>query len=399
MVQKFWAIELEAGKVYTQTLPYDLQVSQAALGMKVNNKDRNIVQCVIEGKTFCLGSLRLGAIEQFPLQLVFDEGIEVSFMVLGSSSVHLMGNYLVPEFGIDDSISDLEEEEMEITNPKRKRASADQLQIEGTKILLAEPDGEDDSDDESYIDEDPADEEDGVDELDLDDEEDDEEDGEDGKEDRKEVGENQINAVEDKTLEVVKEPTKSTIKPKREKPKLNFESPVSNSTEKKRKSGNTEESSAKKQKPQEGSAVTPISTPSKAQRVKVNQTPKQNEKQDSKSPQPIDVTKLPNGLIIEEMVTGDGPPATLGHLVGVKYIGKLKNGAVFDKSGKKPFSFRLGIGNVIKGWDIGVKGMKEGGKRRLTIPPSLGYGKRGSPPVIPPNATLEFEVELVQARS
>jgi FK506-binding nuclear protein len=81
--------------------------------------------------------------------------------------------------------------------------------------------------------------------------------------------------------------------------------------------------------------------------------------------------------------------------VGVYYVGRLQQGKVFDQCNKgQPFKFRLGGGDVIKGWDMGVAGMKIGGKRRLTIPAHLGYGKRGSPPDIPSNSTLVFDVEL-----
>jgi FKBP-type peptidyl-prolyl cis-trans isomerase len=83
----------------------------------------------------------------------------------------------------------------------------------------------------------------------------------------------------------------------------------------------------------------------------------------------------------------------------VHYTGWLTNGQQFDSSvGRGPFSFRLGGGQVIAGWDQGVAGMKVGGKRRLTIPPELGYGSRGFPGAIPPNSTLVFEVELLGVR-
>ena len=102
-----------------------------------------------------------------------------------------------------------------------------------------------------------------------------------------------------------------------------------------------------------------------------------------------------HGVLIDDLKIGSGPIATNGNRVAVNYIGKLKsNGKVFDASKKKPFVFRLGKGEVIKGWDIGVSGMAVGGVRRLTIPPEKAYGKQGSPPVIPSNATLVFDVTL-----
>jgi FKBP-type peptidyl-prolyl cis-trans isomerase len=102
-------------------------------------------------------------------------------------------------------------------------------------------------------------------------------------------------------------------------------------------------------------------------------------------------------LVMEDLVVGTGAAAASGQKVTVHYTGWLTNGTKFDSSKDRgdPFVFNLGKGQVIKGWDEGVQGMKIGGKRKLTIPPAMGYGSRGAGGVIPPNATLVFEVELL----
>ena len=104
-----------------------------------------------------------------------------------------------------------------------------------------------------------------------------------------------------------------------------------------------------------------------------------------------------SGLVIEEITVGSGEAARAGQHVTVHYTGWLTDGTKFDSSKDRdePFDFPLGARHVIAGWDEGVQGMQVGGVRKLTIPPNLGYGSRGAGGVIPPNATLVFEVELL----
>jgi len=111
---------------------------------------------------------------------------------------------------------------------------------------------------------------------------------------------------------------------------------------------------------------------------------------------------MSNGLLIEDIIVGEGVEANDFNKVVVNYTGSLEDGSIFDSSlnqGREPFTFTLGVGSVIKGWDLGVKGMKVGGKRKLTIPSELGYGENGAGSVIPPGATLIFEVDLLEVES
>ena len=113
----------------------------------------------------------------------------------------------------------------------------------------------------------------------------------------------------------------------------------------------------------------------------------------------IETVTTVSGLQYQDILVGSGAEAKEGDLVSVHYTGWLTDGSKFDSSVDRgqPFQFPLGAGRVIQGWDEGVAGMKEGGKRRLIIPAALAYGESGNPPVIPPNATLIFDVELLEA--
>jgi len=110
----------------------------------------------------------------------------------------------------------------------------------------------------------------------------------------------------------------------------------------------------------------------------------------------------PTGLVSKDIVTGDGPTAEQGDTVEVQYVGvDYATGKQFDASwdSGKPFSFTLGSGQVIPGWDQGVEGMKVGGRRELIVPPDLAYGAQGQPPAIGPNATLIFVIDLLDVQS
>ena len=137
--------------------------------------------------------------------------------------------------------------------------------------------------------------------------------------------------------------------------------------------------------------------PEAAKPAASTETPKPAAKPKTAAPSKGKKKTVVPGLEIEELVVGSGTEAVAGNTVRVHYTGWLANGTKFDSSVDRgtPFEFPLGGGRVIQGWDKGVAGMKIGGKRKLTIAPELGYGARGAGGVIPPNATLVFEVELL----
>ncbi len=131
-----------------------------------------------------------------------------------------------------------------------------------------------------------------------------------------------------------------------------------------------------------------------------NSTPVETKIQNTPMDTTINNSTDSGKLIIEDLKVGDGREAKIGDTVVMNYIGTLVDGTKFDSSydRNQPFTTQIGVGQVIKGWDEGVPGMKIGGKRKLTIPPDLGYGSTGAGAAIPPNATLIFEVELLDIK-
>lgn len=128
--------------------------------------------------------------------------------------------------------------------------------------------------------------------------------------------------------------------------------------------------------------------------------PLQDAKVAATATKPGEAGELPDGLKYETLKEGTGKVAQVGQQVTVHYVGTLPDGKEFDSSRRsgKPFTFSLGRGDVIKGWDMGVAGMKVGEQRRLMVPADLAYGAEGHPPVIPPNSPLNFDIELLSVK-
>jgi peptidylprolyl isomerase len=148
--------------------------------------------------------------------------------------------------------------------------------------------------------------------------------------------------------------------------------------------------------PAEVSAPAPAASPQIAQAAADLTAPNDDNEADAMSENPLTTTD--SGLQYRDIVEGTGAMPQPGQRVTVHYTGTLEDGTQFDSSRDRgrPFSFKVGVGQVIKGWDEGVGSMRVGGRRQLVIPPDLGYGARGAGGVIPPNATLIFDVELLR---
>ncbi|GFZ48511.1 Peptidyl-prolyl cis-trans isomerase [Saitozyma sp. JCM 24511] len=290
---------------------------------------------VLETSVLC--SLTAGKIEQAQLNLVFTEGEVVMFEVTGENAVHLLGNYIYQGQEDEDSEFDSDSEY-------------------------------DDYDDLSF----------------------------DEDEEMSEGGEATLEELDEEDVPAKALPAKAKAKVEATKPAA----PVS---DKKRKADEIESPAAKasaaadtsidglsknqrkklaKKAKVEGEAAAPA--PAKAEAKPAQQSSKQGQKK-----------TLPSGLIIEDIKVGDGPVARTGKRLGMRYIGKLESGKQFDaNTSGKPFTFVLGRGEVIRGWDEGLAGMSVGGERRLTIPAGLAYGNQKLPG-IPKNSTLKFDVKLV----
>ena len=348
----FWGCIVVKGKESAFVPPADgetmLHVSQACLDPNAKKSAKAVLMLKSnDNGPYAVCSLREGSTESMPLDLILDQYSE--FTVEGSCSVHLTG-YFMPK-DEEDMYDEDEEDEMD---PAILGYDA-----EGLPIFLDE-DGESDPD--------TSDSEDNLlniltSEGDIDEEESSEE---------EELGRQDV-IIEDVTEQEGK------VEPKSKKTAIE---------------------KTKSDKKRKGEKVSEIEKDVNVEQKK-DKKPKKEADQSADDGKKTKVKRYPNGFEIHELAYGKstGKLAKAGKRVSVRYIGRLKSGKVFDQTaGKKTFQFRLGVGEVIKGWDRGMEGMRVGDRRKLVIPPQMGYGSSKVGP-IPPNSTLFFEVELVDVKN
>lgn len=342
----FWGLILKANKKYSQTVKQAFHLSAAALDTsQVKGNDDIQVLLTSDNNVFLLCTLNKDRTLQCPLDLNFAEGDQICFSIKGEGSVHLTG-FLIPDVDEFEDMDDEEASEAEdipaVSSKKSDIRKAKAAALQAPQI--DEEDSDDDEEDESFNLENAAADSDD----DLEAEEGDSDDSDSAEDGNEEMGDSDEDDSDEDEDEEEQQPTK--------KAKLE-QKPKQNGVENGQASGKEK----KKEKQQQGGAKS-----------------------------------LPGGIQVTDLKSGNGQEAKPGKKVQVYYEGRLKsNNKVFDSSkAGSGFKFTLGRGEVIKGWDIGVAGMKVGGKRRIICPPNVAYGPKGSPPVIPPNATLVFDVEL-----
>ncbi|KAJ0175044.1 hypothetical protein K1T71_009185 [Dendrolimus kikuchii] len=400
----FWGLIMEPNKRYTQVVEKPFHISQAAMDTSTGDTDPCQVMVVVEGKNFLICTLQKNKTVQVPLDMYFKTGDAVSFLINGKCNVHLTG-YLDPEF--DDTVSEDDEEEEQdeapITN-KRKLLDAPENSVNkkakhdkktDKKVVAAESSDDDDDDGDSTLRKILDGEDIDTDENDesfqmnssayssSDDDEDDDGDDDEEKEDEEDDDEKDEEEAET-TLDTSKEE------------KLDM-SKLSKS-QKRRLKKKLQQQSKQQQQPQVNGVdkSSPAKKEKQDKKAEKKKPEAKNGTQEGQATEKKEKKALNGGVMIEDTKVGSGAVAKPGKVVMVYYEGRLKeNKKMFDNCMKGPgFKFRLGAKEVISGWDVGIVGMKVGGKRRIICPPSMAYGAKGSPPAIPPNSTLVFEVEL-----
>ncbi|KAJ1823163.1 peptidylprolyl isomerase fpr3 [Coemansia sp. RSA 2599] len=351
MYRGFWGLTIVPGKTYSQNVDMPFRLSNAALDATIKSNTRTSVMLTVDDKSFVLCSLTPGSIEQQTVDITLSEGENITFETTGDNIVHLTGNFVydMDEDSSEDEDDEDDEDEIDLNDisPEELKEMVEEGLID-PRILMGE--GESDEEDLDYDSEDAD--------------------------------------ADDRIREVTDEEEAELVAEVEEEKPSAKEVKIKKQAEKKRK--------AEQETQKEAASPKKSKQAEKAEKRAQKEAEKKAEKKAEAKPKTKDCG---SGVMADIIKEGDGPAAKNGQRVGMYYIGKLTNGKVFDKNtGGKPFWFRLGGGEVIRGWDKGILGMKKGGERRLTIPSNMAYGKRGAPPDIPPNATLVFDIRMVEIK-
>ncbi|XP_034485168.1 39 kDa FK506-binding nuclear protein [Drosophila innubila] len=350
----FWGLCMKPNRKYTQTIVKSFHISGVALDDGASAK----LYITADKNKFIVASLSK-AMPQVPLDLNFCKGDKIMFQTTGDATVSLIGYLHDSDLSDDEEYDDDEYAALAEKLQKKGAAKGDENDSESEE----ESDEEEEDDDKlaaeysSFLEGDES----GEDEED-DSEDDDDEDGEGEEEEEESDEEDTPKAKKAKIAESAKKPAKEQ-----------------NGVSK----GEQKQQQQQKSKKDKKAAAAP-------------EAKKEQPKGKESKQQPAGERTIAGGVKVQDMSAGNGPEAKQGKRVSVYYIGRLKsNNKTFDSMQKgNGFKFALGAGEVIKGWDVGVAGMKVGGKRRITCPAHMAYGARGHPPTIPPNSTLVFDVEL-----
>ncbi|CAH1182201.1 unnamed protein product [Phyllotreta striolata] len=386
----FWGLIMEPKKAYSQTVEKAMHISMAALDVSSSGTDVVQVMVGLNGKNYLLCSLKTPDLLQCPLDLNFDVGDEICLATNGNSRVHLTG-YLIEDQLLDDIDDEEEDDEEEmavartkserktkrINNDKLMNGPPEKIKKSNKKASVVEAESEDDEEDDDDSSNDDDDEVAGNGGFDL-----------------RQLLEKSIASEDDDDADF----NTSDLEDEEGADEGDEDDEDEDEDEDMEEEESEDDAEEEASSSEDNTEVKTNGTPLTKAKGKKNESKTSLEKQ---SPNKKESKKiLNNGLVIEDIKAGQGNPAKPGRIVTVYYEGRLKNNnKVFDATKQgKGFSFKLGSGEVIKGWDVGLVGMKIGGKRRITCPPNMAYGAKGSPPAIPANATLVFEVELKKMR-
>jgi len=441
--ESFFGLIVKPNKRYDTKVQKGFRLTKACIEPSTLGGDK-ITSLYLEydSDEFIISNLYKGQLSE-NLDILFNVGEQISFKVDGPGTIHLTGNTIdqedppFPGMGDFDDEDDEDSEDVDMESPDTKsvKRKIKELQKGNKKIKMDSSNGKADDEDSSSEDDSDDDdtgaetttlsdldsttnfaEEEDSDESDDDEgeEEEDDSEGEDSDEendsdDSEEVKESpkkkakvngDVSPSKKAKLEAKSPKQKGAETPKADKNKKEAGTPKPNKTPKAEvKTPKQEAKSPKSEKTPKQEVKTPKSekTP-KGEKTPKQDAPKTPKGDAPKTPKeaktPKSVKKI-SGMLVEDVKEGTGAEVKNGRPIGMYYAGRLQtNNKQFDSCTQgKPFKFRLGAGEVIKGWDVGIAGMKVGGKRKLTIPPHMAYGKSGAPPDIPPNSTLVFDIE------